>query len=122
MKKLIGTAALGNSNVRLFADPATSSGFFTCNYNVVKDLPYIVVGLNHDRWWQCLAVLLHEVHELMLVNLNRRFEVAGDMAGNSSAYHFFLDHQQFAEMCAQSAYFVEKMYAPLHKAWRERAK
>ena len=119
MRALIGTTALGTSNVKLYSDSTTGSGCFSTSFSG-GDLPYITVGLDHYQWWSCLAILHHEVNEFVLMCLNRRYQCAEEMANSKAAYTFIMTHEEFAEMCAQSAYFISRMYAPLYKAWKSR--
>lgn len=119
--KLVGVAALGPTDVKLFGNPASGNGSFTTNAtNGV--LPELVVGLDHEVWWRCQEVFFHEVNEYLLTVHGNRYSNSMETANNSAEYYFWFDHQQFAELCAHASYYVDKLGAALKKEWRAAGK
>jgi len=81
-------------------------------------LPRIKIGLDHDEWWRCLAVAMHEAQEAVAAMINLRYRSAdNDYSGENGLYTFHMDHGQFAEMNAQAAEFLAIVVPKLAAAW-----
>jgi hypothetical protein len=118
--RCIATEILGWSNVELFADPDMSGGsvdsFF---HSDPKLLPRITVGLPEQLpWWRCLSILHHECYEYLLQQGGMSYKTSGTISSNSADYYFWLNHQQFDEVCSNAAYFISKVTPALEKAWK----
>ena len=118
--RCIATEILGWANVQLFVDPSLSGGCFDAFFRSdSKLLPRITVGLPEQvPWWKCLSILHHECYEYLLAQGGMRYETSGAIANNSADYYFSLNHQQFAEVCCNAAYFISKVTPLLEKAWK----
>ena len=115
----IATEILYNRNVNLFADTSHASGSFCSNY-AVKGVPSLTIGIKTDYWWRVVSILHHEVYEFLMTDLRLRYTVSDEMADNSAAYYFHMDHQEFAELATLAAYFISRVEPALKKAWRRR--
>ena len=118
-RRLIATEVMGWSKINLFVDPSTSCGEFNSFIPSKKTLPSITVGINQNRWWQCLAVLEHEVLEALFVQYNVRYQHSDLIGSNSADYHFLMNHQQFTEVVAQGSYYISLVYVRLQTAWKD---
>ena len=82
----------------------------------------ITIGCDDANWSHMVARLLHESFEFVSSRLGCRYYPSGDIANNSAAYVFMLNHQQFADCCAKVADFASIALPDFQKAWRGRRK
>ena len=118
-RRLIATEVMGWSTINLFVDPNERGGSFYSFTPSKKTLPSITVGIGQRSWWQCFAVLEHEVLEALFVQYNVRYQHSDLIGINSADYHFLMDHQQFTEVVSQGAYYISLVYVRLQKAWKD---
>jgi len=116
--QVIGDYEIGYEMVRLVLRDGCGAEFYRLSDDVT--LPTIVVGADEAGWTQIIARLLHESFELVLDRLGCRFYPSGDLAQNSSAYTFMLDHQHFADCCARVAEFLAAALPDLERALKAR--
>lgn len=118
--QVIGDYEIGYEYVQLVLRDGCGAEFYLLSDDVT--IPTIVVGADDADWKQIVARLLHESFELVSDRLGCRFYPSGDLARNSAAYVFVLDHQRLADCCAKVAEFLAAALPDLQKAWKARRK
>jgi len=120
MKK-IATTVVGSSLVDVFVDPNMSGGSFQL-YPDENSLPQIIIGLDRGTFWQCMEVAMHEAMEMAMSCGGHRLERTGLATDSADNYHFIMNHPQFSDIVARTAYFSEVVRKPLKKAWKKNRK
>lgn len=118
--QVIGDYEIGYECVRLALRDGTGAEFYRLSDDVT--MPTIVIGADDADWRHIVTRLLHESFELIYDRLGCRFYPSGDLANNSSAYIFVLDHQRFADCCAKVADLLAVALPDLAKTWKARQK
>ncbi len=118
--QVIGDYEIGYECVRLLLRDGVGAEFYLLPDDVV--IPTILVGADEPDWKRIVAMLLHESFELISCRLGCRFYPSSDMANNTAAYVFVLNHQQFADCCAKVADFLAAAMPDVKKAWTTRRK
>jgi hypothetical protein len=118
-RRLVITEVLGFSKIDVFVDTEECGGNFTSFNSKPSSLPSMVIGLNQDAWWRCLAILQHEAWECVLAQSNLRYELSGGLGNSSGGYCFWMTHEQFTEVCAQAAYFLARVESVVATAWHD---
>ncbi len=118
--QIVGDYEIGYEYVQLILRDGVGAEFDRLSDDVT--IPTITLGSDEARWVHVVARLLHESFELVMDRLGCRFYPAGNLANDSSAYTFVLDHQRFADCCAKVADFVAVALPDLKKAWTARQK
>jgi len=116
--QVIGDYEIGYEMVRLVLRDGCGAEFYRLSDDVT--IPTIVVGADEADWKHIVARLLHESFELVSDRLGCRFYPTDDLAQNTSAYVFFLDHQKFADSCAKVSEFLAIALVDLEIAWTAR--
>jgi len=117
MSKLLGIYEMGYERVEVRYDTGTASS----KGELLRDgatCTVITVGIKQARWFHVLSSLLHEVIEVSLHRHRARFQVSGDISGDTGNCLFVFDHQIFANACVVSAELISACQRDLHKAWR----
>ncbi len=117
--QVIGDYEIGYEYVRLILRDGVGAEFDLLPDDIT--IPAITVGAD-GNWKGIVARLLHESFEFTSVRLGCRFYPSHDLANNSAAYMFMLDHQKYAECCARVADFLVPALPDLSKAWKTRMK
>ncbi len=117
--QIVGNYEIGYEYVRLILRDGTGAEFYRLSDDIT--IPTITLG-SEAKWVGVVARLLHESFELVMDRLGCRFYPTDNLANDSSAYTFVLDHQRFADCCAKVADFVAVALPDLKKAWMARQK
>lgn len=117
MKKL-GVVGLTKINVEVGVIPGSNCYFDSRRDD--KSLPSISIGLDHPRWSDALAGLIHESSEFFLAQRGGRLWKSADITYDAGAFVFVFDHALFAEMVDQVACVVATIAPVLSKAYQAR--
>lgn len=111
---LIGTYELCHLNVDLYALTRESGGYL---YTIPDKnrLPRIKIGLCHERWFECLEVLMHETFEFAL--LQYRYCQTWRFTSGHDGYSFHFTHDEFTEACGASAIFLAQCMPAMAQAY-----
>ena len=116
--QIIGDYEIGYEYVHLVLRDGLGAEF--CRISDDVTIPTITIGADDADWQHIIDRLLHESFELISDRLGCRLYPSGNLARNSAAYVFVLDHQQFADCCAKVAEFLAAALPDLAKAWKAR--
>lgn len=75
------------------------------------------LGADGD-WKDMINKLLHESMEFFMEKIQCRFYPCNDLAHNSAAYVFVMNHQQFADCCAKAGELLSTSLPDLATAWK----
>lgn len=102
-QRLLGTYPLGFAPVELFirAEPGGSG-------EVYRDgkLPTVCIGLDEEEWSSVVAVLLHEIFELVAMQQGTHHSPTLDLSGDTGRFLMVQDHRQFSDSCARAGEFL----------------
>lgn len=101
----VGVFDIGTEMVVLNLLPGESGGDFRY-YPNKNDRPEINVGLDHDRWRECVDVLIHEALEFIMERKELRFERTCKFNADHADYLFIFNHPEFTDACARLALFL----------------
>jgi hypothetical protein len=59
----------------------------------------LTVGIGSESWCDAVAVLLHEVFELLFLQRNASYIESSNWNRSSSQYLFLFHHEEFCEIC-----------------------
>jgi len=118
----VGSYYAGNESIQLVLREG-NGGDFWCVPGRGK-LPYIKIGADDD-WNSIFTTLLHEIFEFLLERVKGRYYPSADVSHSSASYLFVIDHQDFGDVCARAAEFVDDCLPDLkkeYKLWRKNRK
>ena len=117
-KKSLGSFQLGWESVELCVREGDGGEFFLQPEE--GRIPRIVVGLDYEKWTDCLSVLLHEALECIMERRDHRYRRAGRIHPGLDTFTFLFNHDQFTEICAIAAMFLAGAMPEVARAWKER--
>lgn len=101
--KLLGTFRIGDTYVRVFTNKKAWGGQVILLPDD-KGLPIINIGLASSNWADAIAVLLHEVFELLMHQHRLALEpTANGWSRASSRYVFHMTHEEFNEVTERAS-------------------
>lgn len=111
----IGTWLLGWRNVDLYGREGDGAEFYFAPDK--KSNARIKVGLDHTID-QSLHDLFHEVGEFLMTDRNHAHTLIGGVSNDTGNRLFVFRHDEWAEIAAHQADFIDGCLEPLKKAWR----
>lgn len=114
-QKIVGTYFAGRMEVQLVFREDTGGEFYLCPEK--GKLPRIQVGIKGDDWGEIVAVILHEITELIYTLENCRYKFSQDFSGDHAAYLFSMDHLQFSMCTARVADFLASALPDASAIW-----
>lgn len=120
MKKFIKTLKLGGHIVDLYVLTDYEGGKWAFpSFGSLKHNE-IIIGIDQQYWDDCLAVLLHETFEFVADELLLRYRTTNNYCPRASdTVSFSMDHNQFSELCARSASFLQDAVPLVNDAWKK---
>lgn len=112
---VIGSYYAGNESVQLVLMPGYGGEFYTTPEDGA--IARIKIGADAD-WEEALVSLFHEIFELMFDRVKCRFTSTNDVSRSAASYLFVADHQDFGDVCARAADFVDNCLNDFKKAFR----
>jgi hypothetical protein len=123
---LIGTYQIGYRYVDVIADPSVCGGSFYYMPDGTER-SRMRIGLDYDTFFEVLSVVLHEATEFLLDEFRLRYRATNTFATRASdTFIFHFDHNEFTEVMARLATFLDDCLKDLRAAfdlvWDERKK
>ena len=112
---IVGTYEFGYDQAQLVLRAGNGGEF-----NMIPEagsVTRIKVGVDQPCWRDVVAVLMHEITELVYEKMCCRYSPAYEMGKDHAGYTFVLRHDQFTEATARVAEFVAAAIPDLAKAW-----
>ena len=117
-QEVIGTFYAWHLQIQLVLMEGSGGEFYRCPEDGA--LPRIKVGADYDTWNEVVAVLIHELDELILDYMGCRFNPTNLLyPKDHGAYTFLYTHLQHSNKCAQSADFLVSALPPFSTAWKK---
>jgi hypothetical protein len=116
-QKKVGTYHLGFEQVDLFLIEGYGGEFY-CTPEP-GSLPRIKIGADLGDFEDVLAVLFHEAFEMLLFRKGCRFNPDDVRTRDHSLYRFFMDHNQFSDICQKAAEFMDNAIPDVRKSWKK---
>jgi len=121
-QKIVGSYYAGNDSVQLVLRDGSGGEF----YRTPEDgaIARIRIGAD-DSWEGVFGILTHEIFELIIDKLRFRFKVDNDFSNSYASYLFVFNHQDFSDICARSAEFIDLCLPDLkreYKNWHKKKK
>jgi len=120
--KIVGSYYAGNECVQLVLMPGYGGEFYTTPEDGA--IARIKVGADDD-WNGALTALFHEIFELMFDRVKCRLRPTNDISRSTASYIFVADHQDFGDVCARCAEFVNEClpdFTKEFKNWKKATK
>ncbi len=111
----LGAYPLGFNFVDVWLDPKMWGGSFSWA-SVRGGNTTIVIGIANEEYASTLAVTLHEAMELLSVEMGIRFTPSDGETEASDCYQFIMNHNQFSELLARTAKFIQLIQVDLMTA------
>lgn len=112
----IGVVQLGHEQVDVYLREGTGGEFYTVPEK--GRLPRIKVGAD-QCWKDVISVLSHEAMEFSMMRTECRFTPGSDFARDHAGYLFVMNHTQFSEANARTAWFLADAIPAAGAAYRK---
>jgi len=114
-QKIVGSYYAGNESIQLVIGEGYGGEFYTTPEK--GSVARIKIGGDAD-WGSVLTSLLHEIFEILFERLKCRYSPASDSSQSMASYLFVANHQDFGDVCARAAEFVNGCLGDLKKEYR----
>lgn len=118
-QKIVGIYYAGFEQFELVLREGDGAEFYAVPEHGENKIPRIKIGADQGKWDDVIAVLLHEVQELIIFRLRGRYSPSDGISIDHAAYLFILTHPEFSELCKRTAEFISDALPDLAKAWKE---
>lgn len=114
---LVGHYRIGIRPIRLYVDSDSEGGSV---FLTPKDKGPTAVHIGIDcPFEEAIAVLLHEIYELSLIDLNTRYRLAPSYSTESSDFLFVVTHNQLGEAHERIGEFLVKASNDFGRAYKK---
>jgi len=121
-QKIVGVYYAGNESIQLVIGEGYGGEFYTTPEK--GSVARIKIGMDSE-WDTVLISLFHEIFEILFDRLKCRYKPSSDLSNSMASYLFVADHQDFGDVCARAAEFVNGCLGDLkkeYKLWHRKVK
>lgn len=116
-QKIIGTFYIGYEKCQLVLMEGKGGIFYPVNKEA--DIPIIKLGADYNQWLSVFSNLIHESFELVAGRRHCTYKCEEDLGQDSREGFFIMRHDEFSDICARVAEFINLSQRPLYNEWKK---
>jgi hypothetical protein len=116
-QKVLGLYPTGCDHIQLVIREGYG-GEFWINPGDIKN-SRIKIGADYEGWFEIMAILLHEIEELLRQKEGCRYTNDGHLSSDNGNYYFFYDHLTLSNLATKEAIFLSNCLPDLATAWKQ---